>query len=584
MANPLTSLSERLFEHAQSCPRTVALTRLKPDGTVGDSFDYSQVEKRTSALAALLIERGEQGRPVLIPERNSCDYVIAYLACLRAGAIAVTAYRPRSNDRSGRLQRIIEDAKPKTVLAAQETIDVFEGLPEQSLSRDCCIATDSSDLEQHPSIQLPTIDPQSVAMLQYTSGSTTTPRAVAITHENLIANLSIMSEVFYRPGSTATVCWLPLFHDMGLIGLVMTSLVNGITANIMAPEEFVMRPIRWLKAISDTRSAHSGGPNFAFELCVDRTTPAEREGLDLSCWQSAMNGAEVIRPETILRFVKTFEPYGFNEAAFQPCYGLAESTLVVSARRPGGPLQMPHISTSALQQDLVQLVSEDDENSRTVVTCGPPVPNQDVRILKPESDTFLGAGEVGEICVRGASVASEYYHRTEESKETFVTKIGTHDGPWLKTGDLGALLNGELLVVGRIKDLIIVGGMNHHPQDIERTAEDSHTGISRGGCAAFSLPSTDPTIGEQVVLIVEPTRDCYREIRKDKNAIEAVASDVEKTVRSAVSSEHAVRIEHCAFVAPGTIPRTTSGKIQRQACSKAWVHGKIPLLGFDLQT
>jgi acyl-CoA synthetase (AMP-forming)/AMP-acid ligase II len=573
MPEPLESISDRLFLHAGARPETVALTRLKPDGTPAESMNFRELDRRTRARAQVVSERGEQGRPVLVPERNGCAYVLGYLACLRAGAIAVTAYRPRSTDRSGRLQRIIEDARPSSAFADKETIEIFANLDQELLPAGSFIATDEPHEHAPDHGDLPTIDPNSIAMLQYTSGSTSSPRAVAITHANLVANLSVMTELFFVTGSTATVCWLPLFHDMGLLGLVMSSVVNGITTHLMAPEEFVMHPLRWLKAISLTRASHSGGPNFAFDICVDRTTPEQREGLDLSCWKSAMNGAEPIRPESIERFLEAFGPYGFDSDALQPCYGLAESTLVVATRRREDPLRIPRISTKALQQHRIE--ESEEEDTRAIVTCGPPVTNHDVRITTPEGDSFLEDGHVGEICVRGASVACGYHEHNEETKCTFVAHLGGVQGPWLRTGDLGAFLDGELLVVGRLKDLIIIGGMNHHPQDIERTAEIANSNIASGGCAAFAVDSSKTGCGEQVVILVEPSRKTYRAIRRDERAVEEMAAAIEGSIRAEISSVHGVSIAHCVFVAPGTILRTTSGKIRRGACSKAWTNGEI---------
>jgi len=578
MAQQAHSILEQIRFHALNTPDQVALARLGPDGSKSHSITYRELDQRTAALASTLIAEGEQGRPVLIPERNSCDYVIAYLACLRAGAIAVTAYKPRSQDRSGRLHRIIDDSKCQSMLASTETIQSFQELSEYPIAGERCFATDQSFTTSSESPDLPNVNPASIAMLQYTSGSTNHPRAVALTHSNLAANLAIMSSLFYRKGSCGTVCWLPLFHDMGLIGLVMTSLVNGITANIMAPEEFVMRPLRWLKAISETRSEHSGAPNFAFQLCVDRTTPEEREGLDLSCWKSAMNGAETIRPATLRNFLDAFAPFGFDESAFQPCYGLAESTLVVATRRPGGPLTMPQISTHALQEDRIEVNSAENTDTKTVVTCGPPVPGQDVRIVKPESDTFLDDCFVGEICVRGASVASGYNNHDEDTMGTFVPQIGGEPGPWLRTGDLGSIVHNELVVVGRLKDLIIVGGMNHHPQDIEHTAEQAHPDIASSGCAVFSLTPTESSDSERVVLVVEPTRECFRGYRKNAHKIAELANEVAQATRSQISSVHAVAISACVLVKPGSIPRTTSGKIQRQKCAQLFQSNDLDTL------
>ena len=465
---PIESINDRIALLAGRVPDDIALSRLVSGGDPSETVSYGELDERVRGLAWTLMERGQQGKPVLIPERNGCAYVIAYLACLRAGSIAVTAYRPRSNDRSGRLDRIIEDARPGVAIAEGETIEHFLELDNRSMTREQFIRTDGEHPVAPGHDAFEDVPGSATAMYQYTSGSTSRPRAVSISHGNLQSNLAVMSSLFYRPDTSSTVCWLPLFHDMGLIGLVMTSLMNGITAHIMAPEEFVMRPLRWLQAISSTRAAHSGGPNFAFELCVERTTPEEREGLDLSCWKSAMNGAEPIRPESIDRFIEAFQPHGFDPAAFQPCYGLAESTLVVATRRPDGPLNMPRISRSALQAH--RLEPADGEDARRIVSCGPPVPGHDVRILDPAQEVFLGEGLVGEICVRGGSVAGGYQNSDDEEHPVFVEVLDGEQGPWLRTGDLGGMLGGELIVAGRRKDLILVGGMHPPPTALALTS------------------------------------------------------------------------------------------------------------------
>ena len=577
MPAPIKSISRRLAEHADRQPDVLSLTRLGPDGDPASVLDYGGLWQRVGGLASRLVETGATGKSVLIPEHNGIDYVVGYLACIRSGAIAVTAHAPRANDRSGRLDSIIGDARPVCALASTDTIERSIDIGGPLLSELTFHATDDPALDARCDVDLPEVDIDSIAMLQYTSGSTSSPRAVQVTHRNLIANTDVMKSLFIYPGSFGTVCWMPLFHDMGLIGLVLTSLVNGITAHLMAPEEFVMRPIRWLRAISRTRSAHSGGPNFAYSLCVQRTSPEERAELDLSCWKTAVNGAEAIHPQTIERFIEAFEPCGFKASAMKPCYGLAESTLVVAARVPGSRLGFQNISSEALAGNRLLACGSDAVDARRITTCGPPVPGHQVRILD-ETGAFTGSGgEVGEICVRGPSVTRGYRQGAGSDEDTFVPSLDGEPGPWLRTGDLGGFLDGELVVAGRLKDLIIVGGSNHHPQDLERSAEQAHGDIDGGGCAAFAVPGESPHDAERVVLLIELGRERTRALRKDPDRLESVLSEITGRVRSAVSSEHGVALSECLILKSGGIPRTTSGKVRRAEAAASWLRGDLPL-------
>ena len=576
MPEPIKSLSHRLALHAETSGDVHAITRLGPDGMPASTLDYATLWRRVNGLASRLQDSGDTGKPVLIPEHNSIDYAVAYLACLRAGAIAVTAYAPRANDRSGRLEAIIGHSQTVRALASEQTINHCLEHGDPLLQKQSFLATDDPELETEPSCSIPEVAPDTIAMYQYTSGSTSQPRAVEVSHGNLMANLDAMSALYVQEGSGATVCWLPLFHDMGLIGVLMTSLMNGLTTHLMRPEEFVMRPVRWLRAISMTRSAHSCAPNFAYGLCVDRISAEDRISLDLECWKVALNGAEAIHPSTIDRFTKAFEPCGFRASAMQPCYGLAESTLVVAGRVPETRLGIERISATALANNRLVRCEDDDEDGVRITTCGPPIPGHDLRILDHTGNLTQGEGIVGEICVRGPSVARGYLQGHDT--DTFLPELDGECGPWLRTGDLGGLLGGELVVAGRLKDLIIVGGSNHHPQDLERTAEQAHQDIARGGCAAFAVTGEASHQGEQVVLVVELSRERVRSLRNDPEGLESLIDQLTRQVRSAISSEHSVALHQCLVLQSGGIPRTTSGKVRRRAAAESWGRDELPEL------
>ena len=565
MSEPIKSLSHRLAHHAERSAHVLAITQLGPDGTPSSALDYETLWRRVNGLASRLQASGGTGKPVLIPEHNSIDYAVAYLACLRAGAIAVTAYAPRANDRSGRLESIIGHSQPVRALASEQTINHCLEHGDPLLQQQSFLATDDPELETKSSCSIAEVAPDSIAMLQYTSGSTSQPRAVQVSHGNLMANLDAMSALYVREGGGGTVCWLPLFHDMGLIGVLMTSLMNGLTTHLMKPEEFVMRPVRWLRAISMTRSAHSCAPNFAYGLCVDRISAEDRASLDLGCWKVALNGAEAIHPSTIERFTNAFEPCGFRASAMQPCYGLAESTLVVAGRVPGTRLGIERISGTALTENRLVRCEDDDEDGVRITTCGPPVPGHDLRILDHRGNLTEGEGIVGELCVRGPSVAKGYLqsHDTDTDTDTFLPVLDGEPGPWLRTGDLGGL---------------IVGGSNHHPQDLERTAERAHSDIAAGGCAAFAVTGEASHQGEQVVLVVELSRERGRSLRKYPEGLESLIEQLTRQVRSAISSEHSVALHQCLVLQSGGIPRTTSGKVRRRAAAESWGRGELPEL------
>ena len=578
MPRPINSLAARLALHAEQRSGVLALTELGSDQEPTATLDYGSLWRRVNGLAARLLAEGGSGKPVLIPEHNSIDYVVAYLACIRAGSIAVTAYAPRANDRSGRLDAIIGDSRPTITLASSGTIDQCRALGGPLLQQQRFLATDDPSVNTDQTFAVPEVDAESIAMFQYTSGSTSQPRAVQVTHGNLIANLDVLSGLYIREDSGGTVCWLPLFHDMGLIGVVMTSLMNGITTHLMTPQEFVMRPIRWLQAISRTRAEHSCAPNFAYGLCVDRTTEEDRASLDLSSWKTALNGAEAIHPRTIERFIEAFEPCGFQESSIQPCYGLAESTLVVASRVPGTRLGIERISAVALAKNQLVRCDPNADDAVSITTCGPGVPGHDLRMLDPSGTLTDRNGVIGELCVRGPSVASGYHQSGESDQDTFVPTLDGEPGPWLRTGDLGGLLDGELVVAGRLKDLIIVGGSNHHPQDLERTAEQAHPDIASGGCAAFAVSGQASHESEQVVLVLELDRKRTRAVQRNPKELEALTDQLVRKVRSAISSEHSVALHRCLILQSGGIPRTTSGKIRRRAAADAWRRGELPEL------
>jgi acyl-CoA synthetase (AMP-forming)/AMP-acid ligase II len=424
-----------------------------------------------------------------------------------------------------------------------------------------------------------------LVFLQYTSGSTAKPKGVMVNHSNLVYNLHMLEAAFDLTDQTSIVSWLPLFHDMGLIGNVFNTLNVGTTCVLMEPTAFLYKPIRWLQAISRHRAYFSGAPNFAYDLCARKVTPEQREALDLNSWQAAFNGAEPVRHATLERFVSAFEPCGFRRQVFRPCYGLAEATLFVSS----GPMATRPVyhdfEKKALEQDRAAPASGADDAAVTLVGCGQTWLDQKIVIVDPENLTRLPPGSIGEIWLSGPNVAQGYWNKPEETERTFGAYLAdTGEGPFLRTGDLGFLQDGELFITGRVKDLIIIGGRNLYPQDIELLVEQSHPALRPGCSAAFSVDLDD---GERLVIAVEVHRSYRASSRQEGAGITSTPDGnggldtkaVFKTIQQAVAEQHEVRVHDLVLLKHGGIPKTSSGKIQRHACKAGYLNGDLCMWG-----
>ena len=524
-------------------------------------FSYRELEVRARAIAALLQERGiREGDRVLLLYPSGLDYIAAFFGCLFAGAVAVPAYAPRPKGPDGRLDAIAKDAQPTVALTTTDVLSVVRQQTAGDFHREVAtwIATDDIDSNAADAWQMPNLDASTLAFLQYTSGSTSIPKGVMVSHGNLMANERMLQVALGQDQDSTWVGWLPMFHDMGLIGNVIQPLYVGAACVLMAPMTFVQEPIRWLRAITKYRGRTSGAPNFAYDLCVAKTTPEEREGLDLSTWSLAFNGAEPVRAETIDRFVRTFEPFGFRRSAFFPCYGLAEATLLVSGVRSAVPVVRTFESIGMEQRSAIP-VAETDESGRTLVGCGHTWLDQTIVVADPDTLTRCADGRIGEIWISGPNVTQGYWRREEATAATFRASLADSGaGPFLRTGDLGFFHDGSLFISGRIKDLIIIRGRNHFPQDIELTVESSHP-ILRPGCgAAFSV---DVDGDERLVVVQEIRRDF-----RDANL-----QEVADIIRGAVTANHELSVHAIVLIKPGRIPKTSSGKIQRHACRQSYL-------------
>jgi len=525
-------------------------------------WTYQEVDRKARAVAAYLQAHNAEGQRVLLLYPSCLEFIAAYFGCLYAGAVAVPAFPPRLNRNLLRLQTVFEDASPTVVFTTSAMLPKREAVPD--MSNVPWVATELFPDVQAESWVPPQINGDTVAFLQYTSGSTSHPKGVMVTHANLMANHRMMQTAFEQDLGSTFVTWLPLFHDMGLISKMMQALYLGGHCILMPPETFVMKPFRWLKAISRYKAHTSGGPNFAYDLCVRKVTAAQMAELDLSSWKVALNAAEPVRTETIESFTRTFSACGFRKETFYPCYGLAEATLFVT----GGLVSEPPVMLAP--GDRV----EGGLPASRRASCGWAWLGAQVRVVDPETRVECPPGITGEIWISGPLVAAGYWKNPEATVETFQATIAaTGEGPFLRTGDLGFMVEGELYVDGRIKDLVIIDGQNHHPNDIEQTAEESHPLVRVGGTAAFSILVNEK---EQLVVMVEVERASRGQPNAPAVSREEAQKQINEIVRSEVSAQHGIRVHDLVLLPPSSLPKTSSGKIQRHAARKLYFELKNP--------
>jgi acyl-CoA synthetase (AMP-forming)/AMP-acid ligase II len=537
-----------------------------------EHLSYAQLDQKARAIAAALQASGEPGQRVLLLYQPGLHFITSFFGCLYAGAIAVTTYpvhRGRLKQAITRISDLLKDAECSTVLTTAEMAEGFSAAWNEVIGGRCpqVIASDalSSDAEKW---RAPAVGRDSVAFLQYTSGSTSTPRGVAVTHGNMLHNSELIARGFESDSRSMGISWLPPYHDMGLIGGIIKPLFVGFPVVILSPYAFLQQPYRWLQTITKVRATVTGGPNFAYDLCLRKVTREQRETLDLSSWKVAFNGAEPIHPETMERFATVFSSCGFNPRAFYPCYGLAESTLYVTGGKAlSGPRYL-QVNRSKLEQGKVAAATPDDEDTKALVGCGRAFADQKVVIVDPHSRRKCPDGRVGEIWVSGPSVAAGYWNRPQESAKVFCARLAEgREGPFLRTGDLGFLQDGELFVTGRIKDLIIINGRNLYPQDVEVTAQASHPGLQPFAGVAFSIEHSGQ---ERLVIAQEVQREFLR----------SNPADMLAAIRQAVARDYDVQAYAVALLKPGQVPRTSSGKVRRAMCRESLLAGKLET--FDL--
>lgn len=543
-------------------------------------FTFGALDERARSVAVRLKDAGAvPGDRILLVFAPGIGFIEAFYGCLYAGMIAVPIKAPTKRQTLQHIERIVSDCTPALVLTdPATTADLTKRAAELHLPRQVRWLTLE---ETNPGTvqamagrwQRPGITGDSLAFLQYTSGSTSQPKGVCVGHRNIISNMQMINEAFGHNEHTVMVGWLPTFHDMGLVGNVMQPVYNGFLSVLMPPMAFLQKPMRWLRAISAYRATSSGGPNFGFDLCIRKHRPEQLEGVDLSSWKVAYNGAEPVRGRTLHQFAATFRDYGFRASALHPCYGMAETTLIAT----GGWIDDPP-KTIVLHQDALEKgcaiplphprLADRPGKAVEMVRCGRPLLSGQVKIVDPSTGRVLPAGRVGEIWISGPHVASGYWNKQDTNRQIFGQRLEELKlGGFLRTGDLGFMIENELYVCGRLKDTIIINGRNLFPQELEAQAENSHPGFVTNGAVAFEYGSDEES---RLVLVMEVNRS-------HRNA--ADHSDLLASVRSAIASQFDVPVADLVLIDEMTLPKTSSGKLRRGYCRELYREGKLAPVG-----
>jgi acyl-CoA synthetase (AMP-forming)/AMP-acid ligase II len=549
----MRSILERIERQLLSGDSTTAFTLYADDAAERSTMTLAELHRDALRIAASV----PRSIPVLIIQPDPLEFIASFFGCLYAGAIAVPLPMPTRRHGLDQLRVRMTAVHAKHCLTSSNVLDRLRRWYGDELLGDALEWIDVGAATQADSSAVPFLpDPSDIALIQFTSGSTGIPKGIAVTHENIVENSRHIQECFGNNTSSISVCWLPHYHDMGLIDGIIQPVFSGFHSVVMSPTSFLQRPARWLRAITEFGATYSGGPNFAFDHCAEKIADDELSAIDLTSLKLLYNGSERVVRATLERFTDRFSIAGFSMNKFVPCYGLAEATLAVTASKlNGGPVSV-RANRDALDQGRFRISDDGVE----FVGCGRPLGDTALKILKPGTSLALPPGEIGEICVSGKSVAKQYGSSTDEDH---LVKLG--ETGFLRTGDLGFVIDGELFVSGRIKDVIIIRGKNHDPSEIERAAFTSHKSLAENGAASFSVGVDD---NESLVVVQELRRSFSRSLDY---------TDVIDSIVASISETHGVVPYDVKLISPGTLPKTTSGKIQRGKCRDLWTAN-----GFDV--
>jgi acyl-CoA synthetase (AMP-forming)/AMP-acid ligase II len=558
-----TSMVSWVRTRVEHREHAIAFTHLT--GGEGDAspLTWLELDRRARAIAAALRERMARGDRAILIYPTGLDFVEAFWGCLYAGIVAVPVPEPFHQRQVSRYQAILANAGSNRVLttaALESTLKQWFGADDRLE----WVATDRVRSEWADRWSFPALTDDDLAFIQYTSGSTGVPRGVMVTQRNLLANCRMLTRWFGAKEGTTIVSWLPLFHDMGLVGKLSVASYAGSHCVMMSPLAFLQKPVRWLSAISRYGGEISGSPDFGYALTARKVKPEQLESLDLSTWRMAPNGSEPVRASTLHRFFEMFRERGFCWETFRPSFGMAETTLFISGSPQGTAPAIRQLDAESYAHRRLAPVRY-GKPAVTAVGCGrTDHGDQTVRIVDPETCVESRPDEVGEVWIAGSHVASGYWGKQEETAATFGARIeGTGEGPFFRTGDLGYFHDGQLYIAGRIKDVIVIDGNNHYPQDIELTVENAHPAIRKGAAAAFSVDRDDR---ERLVVIAQVDLPLGSPVTR---------AEVERTVRQAISEAHGIGLEEAVLLRRSAIHKTSSGKIARGACRASYLNGEL---------
>ncbi|MGA5541925.1 AMP-binding protein [Mycobacterium sp. NPDC051198] len=574
-ASILTLLRDRAGLQGDDTAMTFIDYETNWDGS-STSLTYSQLYRRACRVARELGAFGSPGGRALILAPQGLDYIVAFFGALQAGLIAVPLAVPLGGVSDERVSSVLQDAAPTVILTTSAVAGAVTDFVRSQAgeSAPAIVEVDLLDLDAPAGHASRAESVTDTAYLQYTSGSTRNPAGVMMSHRNLLANFEQLMSGYFAdfgnvvPDGSAIVSWLPFYHDMGLYLGVCGPVLAGVPAVLMSPVSFLQRPARWMQMLATNGRTYTAAPNFAFELAVRKTSDEDMAGLDLSDVLVIITGSERVHPATLERFTQRFARFNLPDEAIRPSYGMAEATVYIATRERGEPPAIVRFESEPLTAGTAR--PSRNGAGTPLVSYGIPVSPM-IRIVDSETQTECPAGTVGEIWVSGENVASGYWRRTEETESTFGARIvapsdGTPEGPWLRTGDSGFMFGDELFVIGRIKDLLIVYGRNHSPDDIEATIQE----ISRSRCAAIAVP--DGHTEKLVVIIEVKKRTASPDTPEDQLSV------VKREVTSAIFNTHSLGVSDLVLVPPGSIPITTSGKVRRAACVDQYRQGEFARL------